>query len=153
MPRRELRDPHQVEAWLAQLGGQLAAPGSLILIGSGGLLWHAARRGIATPLPENSMDVDPVTDSGEIAERCYDAMIGSEFEQRHGWHVNLMPDSVLRELPAGWEQRSATCAYGVLTVTVPAADDLLAPKRRRNEPRDRAHEAWARAVGLLASAP
>ena len=153
MPRRELRDPHQVEAWLVELGAQLTAPGSLILIGSGGLLWHAARRGIVTPFTENSMDVDPVTNSEEVAERCYDAMIGSEFEQAHGWHVNLMPDSVLRELPAGWEQRSATGAYGALTVTVPGVDDLLAPKRRRNEPRDRAHEAWARAVGLLASTP
>ena len=99
------------------------------------------------------MDVDPVTDSDEVAERCYDAMVGSEFEQRHGWHVNLMPDAVLRELPPGWEARAAIRTYGGLTATVPAPDDLLAPKLRRNEPRDRAHEAWARAAGLLASAP
>lgn len=152
MPRRELREPKQVEDWLSELGGQLTAPGTLTLIGSGGLLWHAARRGISTPLPENSMDVDPITNCDEVAERCYDAMIGSEFEQRHGWHVNLMPDVVLREFPQGWEARAATHAYGLLTVTVPAPDDLLVPKRRRNEPRDRAHEAWARAVGLLPSA-
>lgn len=149
MPRRELRDPKQVESWLSELGGQLTVPGALTLIGSGGLLWHAARRGISTPLPENSMDVDPVTDSDEVAEHCYDAMIGSEFEQRHGWHVNLMPDYVLREFPAGWETRTATHTYGFLTVVVPSPDDLLAPKRRRNEPRDRAHDAWASAVGLL----
>jgi len=28
----------------------------LILIGSGGLFWHAAQRGLEIPLPENSMD-------------------------------------------------------------------------------------------------
>ena len=151
MPRRELRDPKQVDDWLAELGSQLTMPGALTLIGSGGLLWHAAQRGIATPLPENSMDVDPVTNSEEVAERCYDAMIGSEFEQRHGWHVNLMPDSVLRELPAGWETRAAQKSCGKLTVTVPSPADLLAPKLRRNEPRDRAHKAWAQAVGLLDS--
>jgi hypothetical protein len=32
-------------------------------------------------------------------------------------------------------------------ITAPA--DVLTPKRKRNEPRDRAHEAWARAVGLI----
>lgn len=153
MPRRELRDPKQVDDWLSELGAQLTAPGSLTLIGSGGLLWHAAQRGIATPLPENSMDVDPVTDSDEVAERCYDAMIGSEFERRHGWHVNLMPDSVLCELPPGWETRAAQKTCSKLTVTVPSPADLLAPKLRRNEPRDRAHEAWALAVGLLDSKP
>ena len=153
MPRRELKHPQQVESWLVELGAGLTQPGRLVLIGSGGLLWHAGQRGISTTLPESSMDVDPVTDSDEVAERCYDAMIGSEFELRHGWHVNLMPDSVLRELPAGWEARAATRNYGALTVTVPAPDDLLAPKRRRNEPRDRAHEAWARAAGLIASSP
>ena len=152
MPRRELKYPHQVEDWLVELGASLSQPGELILIGSGALLWHAGQRGIATPLPENSMDVDPITDSEEVAERCYDAMIGSEFEQAHGWHVNLMPDSVLRELPAGWETRTATRTYKSLTVRVPAVEDLLSPKRRRNEPRDRAHETWARNVGLLASA-
>ncbi len=151
MPRRELKDPQQVEDWLAELGGQLEQAGRLILIGSGALLWHAAQRGIREPLPENSMDVDPVTDSDEVAERCYDAMIGSEFEQRHGWHVNLMPDAVLRELPAEWESRATKKSYGHLSVTVPTPADLLAPKLRRNEPRDRTHAAWARAVGLLPS--
>lgn len=149
MPRRELRDPEQVESWLVELADTLGNPGELILIGSGALLWHAAQRGITTPLPENSMDVDPVTDSDEIAERCYDAMIGSEFELRHGWHVNLMPAAVLRELPPDWEARAASKAYGLLHVRVPSPADLLFPKMKRNEPRDRAHQAWAREVGLL----
>ena len=153
MPRRELKEPQQVEAWLAELGGQLTHAGGLVLIGSGALLWHAAQRGIAEPLPENSMDVDPVTDSDEVAEHCYDAMIGSEFEQRHGWHVNLMPDAVLRELPAGWKERASAANYAQLTVTVPSPADLLAPKLRRNEPRDRAHADWARRVGLVSSHP
>ena len=71
MPRRELKHPRQVEDWLGELGASLSQPEKLILIGSGGLLWHASQRGIETPLPENSMDVDPVTDSDEVAERCY----------------------------------------------------------------------------------
>lgn len=66
MPRRELRHPHQVEDWLLELDQQLTQPGRMILIGSGALLWHAFQRGISEPLPENSMDVDPITDS------CYD---------------------------------------------------------------------------------
>jgi len=149
MPRRELKHPHQVEDWLHELAGKLTAPGRLTLIGSGGLLWHTAQRGIRAELPENSMDVDPVTDSDEVARACYDALIGSEFEQRHGWHVNLMPDLVLRELPDGWRERASGKTYGMLTVTVPSAADLLVPKLRRNEPRDRAHEAWAKRIGLL----
>jgi hypothetical protein len=59
MPRRELKHPSQIEAWLQEWGTLLAEPGSLILIGSGGLLWHAAQRGLDIPLPENSMDVRP----------------------------------------------------------------------------------------------
>ncbi len=149
MPRRELRHPDQVEKWLIELGASLTGPGQLILIGSGGLLWHAAQRGIIESLPENSMDIDPITNSDEIAEHCYDAMIGSDFEQRNGWHVNLMPESVLRELPPSWEQRAARRTYDRLTVIVPSPEDLLAPKRRRNEPRDRAHDAWAQRTGLL----
>ena len=151
MPRRELCRPQQVEDWLSELGRSLSGPGELILIGSGGLLWHAGRRGIESALPEHSMDVDPVTESEEIARHCYDAMIGSEFEQRHGWHVNLMPAEVLNELPGGWSDRASCETYGMLRVVVPAPEDLLAPKRRRNEPRDRAHEEWARAAGLLSS--
>jgi len=35
----------------------------MVLIGSDALLWHAFQRGLSEPLPENSMDVDPITDS------------------------------------------------------------------------------------------
>jgi hypothetical protein len=149
MPRRELKHPHQVEDWLVEMSRQLTKPGQMILIGSGGLLWHAARRGIKEPLPENSMDVDPITDSDEIASLCYQAIIGSDFEQSHGWHVNLMPDSVLREFPPDWKDRAVEVSYGPLCVIVPAAGDLLVPKTKRGEPRDHAHAAWAKRVGLV----
>ncbi|MCS7049533.1 MAG: hypothetical protein NZ483_09615 [Verrucomicrobiae bacterium] len=121
----------------------------MILIGSGALLWHAAERGITTPLPENSMDVDPITDDEELARLAYDAMIGSEFELEHGWHVNLMPKAVLSELPTGWETRASKKTYCNLTVTVPSPQDLIAPKLRRGEPRDLKHADWARSVGLI----
>jgi len=121
----------------------------MTLIGSGGLLWHAAQRGITEPLSENSMDVDPITDSDEIARLCYDALIGSEFERAHGWHVNLMPESVLKEFPAGWPDRATKKTYGQLELVVPAPPDLLSPKLKRGEPRDHAHAAWAKRVGLL----
>ena len=149
MPRRELKYPKQVEDWLVELSPQVAQPGRLILIGSGGLLWHAFQRNITEALPENSMDVDPVTESDEIARLCYDALIGSEFERRHGWHVNLMPQSVLREFPADWEARASRKTYGLLEVVVPAPADLLVPKLKRNEARDRAHADWSRRVGLI----
>ena len=149
MPRRELKNPHQVEDWLVELSLQLTQPARMILIGSGALLWHAFQRGLTEPLSENSMDVDPITDSDEVARLCYEALIGSEFEQKHGWHVNLMPELVLREFPADWEQRAARRAYGHLTVEVPSVTDLLVPKRKRNEPRDREHAAWAERLGLL----
>jgi hypothetical protein len=149
MPKRELKHPHQVENWLQELAGQLTAPARMTLIGSGALLWHAAQCGLDDPLPENSMDVDPITDSDEVARLCYDALIGSEFEQRHGWHVNLMPETALREFPADWPTRAATKTYGQLMLTVPSPGDLLIPKRKRNEPRDRAHEAWAKRLNLL----
>jgi hypothetical protein len=149
MPRRELKHPSQVEEWLVELSRQLTQPARMILIGSGGLLWHAFQRGVTEPLGENSMDVDPITDSEEVARLCYEALIGSAFEQQHGWHVNLMPDSVLREFPADWESRAKRKDYGSLSVVVPAVGDLLIPKRKRNEPRDRAHAAWAERLGLL----
>ena len=148
MPRRELSRPAQVESWLADWGRRLQAPAQMILIGSGGLLWHAAQRGFDTPLPENSMDVDPITDDDSVAELAYDAIIGSEFEREHGWHVNLMPRAVLREFPQDWEARAAEKTYGTLTVRVPAPDDLLAPKLRRSEPRDLKHAEWAYALGI-----
>lgn len=87
--------------------------------------------------------------SDELAWLCYDAVIGSEFEQTHGWHINLMPAAVVHELPEGWRDRIFTSAYGNLTVMVPHVADLLAPKLRRNEPRDRQHAAWAQEQGLI----
>jgi hypothetical protein len=149
MPRRELKHPHQVEDWLVELSRQLTQPAQLILIGSGALLWHAFQRGITETLPENSMDVNPVTDSDEVARLCYEALIGSEFEQKHGWHVNLMPDSVLREFPEDWDSRASKKAYGSLSVVVPSPADLFIPKRKRGEPRDRAHETWAKRIRLV----
>lgn len=135
--------------WLAELGAKLKVPGNMTLIGSAALLWHAHDRGIMTELPEASMDVDPVTDSDEVARYCYEALIGSEFERTHGWHVNLMPESVLRELPSGWEQRAVRRQLGKLQLLVPVPADLLASKLKRNEPRDRTHAEWAGRVGLL----
>ena len=149
MPRRELKNGKQVADWLAELGASLKAPGNMTLIGSAALLWQAHERGISVELPEASMDVDPVTDSDEVAMHCYEALIGSEFERIHGWHVNLMPDSVLREIPSGWEQRGTRRQIGRLHLLVPAPADLLVPKLKRNEPRDRAHADWAKRVGLL----
>ena len=149
MPRRELKHARQVEDWLMELSQQLTRHGRMILIGSGALLWHASQRRITEPLPESSMDVDPITDSDEIARLCYDALIGSEFEQKHGWHVNLMPDSVLREFLSDWENRADRKNYGLLELVVPSAADLLVPKRKRNEPRDQAHAEWAKRVGLI----
>ena len=149
MPRRELKSGKQVADWLAEIGSQLKSPGNMTLIGSAALLWHAHECGLTTELPEASMDVDPVTDSEEVAIHCYEALIGSEFERTHGWHVNLMPASVLRELPAGWEQRATQKQIGKLLLLVPSPVDLLAPKLKRNEPRDRAHAEWASHVGLL----
>lgn len=143
MPLRELRNPSQIENWLIEWGDQLTESGSMVLIGSGGLLWHAAQRKLEIPLPENSMDVDPVTDSEEVALLGYEAMIGSEFEKKHGWHVNLMPSAVLSEMPDGWAQRAQKKNYGRLEVIVPSVEDLLVPKLKRGEPRDKAHAAWA----------
>ena len=149
MPRCELKNGKQVADWLDELGAGLKSEGTLTLIGSAALLWHAHVRGINIELPVASMDVDPVTDSDEIALRCYEALIGSEFERIHGWHVNLMPETVLLELPAGWQQRAVRQKKNKLTLIVPAPADLLAPKLKRNEPRDRAHAEWAKRAGLL----
>jgi hypothetical protein len=120
----------------------------MILIGSGALLLHAWAQGIDTPLPENSMDVDPITDSEEIALLGYDALIGSEFEKKHGWHVNLMPQAVLREFPADWRNRALVKTYGHLTVVLPAVADLLIPKLKRGEPRDKKHSEWAKRLQI-----
>jgi hypothetical protein len=149
MPRRELKNGKQVADWLEEVGSQLQSSGNMTLIGSGALLWHAHERGLTAELPEASMDVDPVTDSDEVAEHCYAALIGSEFERARGWHVNLMPDSVLEGLPSGWKQRATRKQIGKLDLLVPAPADLFASKLKRNEPRDRAQADWAKRIGLL----
>jgi hypothetical protein len=149
MPRRELKYPAQVEQWLVSCGQKLKTPGKMILIGSGALLWHAAQRGIETPLPENSMDVDPITHDDEVAELCYEGHIGSTFERENGWHINLMPDDALNGLPEEWRSRVYRKEYGVLTVEVPAPEDLLKPKLVRGETRDLAHHQWALYIGLI----
>ena len=92
--------------------------------------------------PERAGDSD-------TAELAYDALIGSEFEQTHGWHVNLMPPDVLREFPAGWEERVLCQNFSHLTVTVPAAVDLIAAKMKRGEARDLAHKKYAEELGLV----
>lgn len=143
MPKKELSRPDQIERWLIGMGNQLQNDGEITLIGSGAILWHAFQKGVKTPLPENSMDVDPVTESEEVAGICYDCLIGSEFEQREGWHVNLMPRNVLQKLPTGWKERAHSKQYGKLEVTVPSIPDLLAPKLERGEPRDKQHADYA----------
>ncbi len=148
MPRRELKYPAQVEQWLIDWGQKLHEPYEMILIGSGALLWHAARKDINTPLPENSMDVDLITHDEKIAELGYDAHIGSPFEKEHGWHINLMPEYALNGFPLDWRDRCVKKVYGQLTVVVPSAEDLLVPKLIRGEPRDIAHAQWTRSLGL-----
>ena len=149
MPRRELSRPDQVISWLESWGKSLAEPCEMTLLGSGGLLWHAHRCGHDEPLPENSMDVDPVTSDEALAALCYDAMIGSEFEEANGWHVNLMPAMVLDYLPEGWRSRRQTAIYGQLTVVIPSVPDLFAPKLKRGEPRDLKQFEYARRLGLV----
>ena len=63
------------------------------------------------------MDVDPVTDSDEVAFFGYEAMIGSEFKKR---------TQLACELDAS-----------------PSFPDLLHPKLKRGEPRDKLHAEWA----------
>ena len=66
-----------------------------------------------------------------------------------GWHVNLMPDTVLRELPSNWRGRAVVRSLGLLTLVVPEPADLMAPKLKRNEPRDLKHLEWAKSTGLI----
>jgi len=47
-------------------------------------------------------------------------------------------------MPSGWEIRAASKNYDKLRVIVPAVEDLLFPKLKRGEPRDKIHAAWAR---------
>jgi len=90
-----------------------------------------------------------LTDSDEIARHCYDALIGTPFEEEHGWHVNLMPNAGLKEFPEDWEIRAITKQFKLLEAVSPCPVDLLTPKLRRGEPRDIAHSDWAKRVGLL----
>lgn len=62
--------------------------------------------------------------------------------------MNLLPASVLKEFPEGWEGRAARRNYGKMSVGVPSPRDILVPKLRRNEPRDRAHADWAKQLGI-----
>jgi hypothetical protein len=41
------------------------------------------------------------------------------------------------------EDRASRKAYGKLSVVVPSVGDLLAPKLKRGEPRDKLHAQWA----------
>ncbi len=143
MPLAELKTGKQVEDWLLSVNSALKEPGSLILIGSGGLLWHAFQKGLQVELPDTSMDIDPITESEEVAWLCHDAHIGSEIEKAMGFHINLMPRRALEGLPTDWEARAVTKEYGLLTVQVPSADDLLVPKVARGEKRDLAQAKWA----------
>src|SRR5215216_5175387 len=135
MPRRELRNGQQVHNWIQEVAVRLTQPGNLILIGSAALLWHAHDRAIVTELPEASMDIDPLTDSEEIARICYEGLIGSDFERNHGFHINLMPDAVVNEFPAGWRERSVVRSFDLLTLIVPQPKDLLVPKLKRGDSR------------------
>ncbi|MCF6312432.1 MAG: hypothetical protein L3J39_08265 [Verrucomicrobiales bacterium] len=76
--------PSQIIDWLSAWGETLHHEGEMILIGSGALLWHAHESGRNDPLPENSMDVDPITSSEEVAMLAYNSIIGSKFEKKHG---------------------------------------------------------------------
>ena len=95
------------------------------------------------------MDVDPITSDEALAVLCYDAIIGSDFEKAHGWHVNLMPDMALDHFAKGWRDRSHTATYGQLRVIVPAIHDLFVPKLKRGEPRDRRQYEYAKNLGLI----
>ncbi len=71
--------------------------------------------GSTAEFPEASMDVDPVTDSDEVAIHCYESLIGSEFERMHGWHVNLMPRTVLRNCRPDGNPRDTQAIQPVAT--------------------------------------
>ncbi len=149
MPKRELNSAKQITDWIHSLSERLDHSAEMILIGSGALLWHAAKRNITVPLPENSMDVDPITSDPVLLEWFYDALIGSDFELQHGWHVNVMPWESLDHLPSQWRERVHCDQIRSLKVIVPAPEDLLVPKLKRNEPRDQKHAQWAKENGLI----
>jgi len=90
MPRRELKYPHQVEEWLMEMGRQVTQPGQMILIGSGGLLWHAAQRGIEEPLPETQHGCGPDSPT-QMKSRAFaiKRLLGVNSSKLMGWHVKL----------------------------------------------------------------
>jgi hypothetical protein len=143
VPIAELKNGRQVEDWLISVNTSLRTPGSLILIGSGGLLWHVFQKGLTVELPTEGMNVDPITDSEEIAWLCHEAHLGSESEKVMGFHVHLRPRKALEGLALDWESRASAKSYGLLTVRVPAPDDLLVAKIGRGQKRDIAQAGWA----------
>ena len=146
--RKELDHPAQIREWLEGWSSLITEPAMMVLIGSGAILLHAHLRGSNEPLHSKSHDVDSVTDSEKVAELCYEAIVGSDFEFKHGWHVNIMPNQVLDTLPAGWESRAQKVAFGNLCVVLPSMNDLLKPKLARGEPRDFEHARYALGLNL-----
>jgi hypothetical protein len=78
MPRRELKHPRQIEDWLIDWGRLMKNPGTMILIGSGALLWHAAQQGIETPLSPADLLI-PKLARGEPRDQAH-----AEWAQRLG---------------------------------------------------------------------
>lgn len=148
-PLDGLRSSRQVKDWLLEWGRDIDHS-KMILIGSAALLCQASRiLGHEVELPENSMDVDVVTDDDKVAALGYASIIGSPFEKSHGFHVNLMPNEALLTLPQEWESRSSTEKYGGLSVVIPSIADILAAKMKVGRPRDYQQYAWAKELGLL----
>jgi len=61
-----------------------------------------------------------------------------------------MPDAVLNEFPPDWQRHAVLRQIGLLKLTVPSPNDLLAPKLKRGDPRDIKHAEWAKQIGLIA---
>ena len=60
MPLRNLSRPSQVTAWLEEWGGQLEEPAEMILIGSAGILYHAAMAGETILFPRTAWMLIPL---------------------------------------------------------------------------------------------
>ncbi len=115
----------------------------MILIGSAAILLHAYKHGVQEGFLDGSMDVDPITSDESLAMLCYESQIGSAFELKNGWHVNLMPDHVLLEFETSWRERAMKLHYEGLIVIIPSVEDLIKPKLKRGEPRDLRHRDYA----------
>lgn len=87
------------------------------------------------------MDVYPDTQSHAVALLGHEAMIGSEFEKRHGWPINLMPSAVLSKMPADWMQRASRKQFGLLE-GAGSLDGRSAGAQV--EARDNLHAEWAK---------